>query len=448
MLFEQIVSPRCKRGLVKEEDEKEKKCFCNKNFTVDEIKQMVKLLKGKELIWENNACTIEDKSFEAFSNQLNAMMSKYSINTCIRKIHFLAQAIHESASLSTTEELPSKYASSKSIYKGRGIIQLTGSRDKGSEYYNLPGSYEAYANYIKKPEIKITPSIVASDIFYCVDSAGWEWSVEKKAPKHHFRSDIEKGILNKTPECKNYKEEIANKSLNEIADFEDKYLFTISILLNGFDPEIGEPNNWKERLKLYELLRDKFFKYNELCEASSEKKSKKRAPWMKLAWLEEAKKLKETGSNNEIQKYFKDTAYEKPMKDNTKNEKDIAWCAAFVNWIMRHYGYEGVKTDQGYDAVRALKWATWPEGRDLGKPVYGAIAVKKRPGGGHVGFVAGKKGNGIVILGGNQSQKLCCVSYEVSDYFAYIVPTNYSVTEEDYNLPEYKGNPGVKGTEL
>ncbi|SNS04313.1 TIGR02594 family protein [Flavobacterium sp. ov086] len=188
--------------------------------------------------------------------------------------------------------------------------------------------------------------------------------------------------------------------------------------------------------------------FNGKCDDIVEKKNAEttgeRAPWMKLAWIEEAKKLVETGKNKAIQKFFEKTPYEKSMKDGTTDEKDVAWCAAFINWIMTNYGYKGI---EGYDAVRALKWANWDEGRDLKKPVYGAIAVKTRKGGGHVGFVAGKKGNKIVILGGNQGDALCCVTYSESNYFAYIVPKDYQVIEEDYNLPEYEGNPGEKGSE-
>jgi hypothetical protein len=46
--------------------------------------------------------------------------------------------------------------------------------------------------------------------------------------------------------------------------------------------------------------------------------------------------------------------------------------------------------------------ANWNEEKDLGKPVYGAIAVKKRSGGGHVGFVAGKQGKIIEFEGQNK----------------------------------------------
>ncbi|SHL45542.1 TIGR02594 family protein [Flavobacterium saccharophilum] len=184
------------------------------------------------------------------------------------------------------------------------------------------------------------------------------------------------------------------------------------------------------------------------CEDIEEEKSEstdfERAPWMKLAWIEEAKKLKETGSNEEIQKFFNNTPYEKSMKKKTENEKDIPWCAAFVNWVMTNYGYTGLNR---FDTVRALKWATWPEGKDLKKPIYGAIAVKTRKGGGHVGFVVGKKGSKIVILGGNQGNALQCVTYNESDYFAYVVPKNYDVMEDEYNLVEYNGNPAKKTSE-
>jgi uncharacterized protein (TIGR02594 family) len=186
-----------------------------------------------------------------------------------------------------------------------------------------------------------------------------------------------------------------------------------------------------------------------VCENAKKEDNQKentgeRAPWMKIAWEEETKKLKETGSNKEIQKFFDGTPYEQSMKNGTTNESDISWCATFVNWVMTKYGYKGV---EGYNAVRALKWADWAEGVDIKKPIYGAIAVKRRTGGGHVGFVAGKKGNKIVILGGNQNNALNCSKYSESEFFAYLVPKDYEVFDEDYKLPEYEGNPNEKGSE-
>jgi uncharacterized protein (TIGR02594 family) len=186
-----------------------------------------------------------------------------------------------------------------------------------------------------------------------------------------------------------------------------------------------------------------------VCENAKKEDNQKentgeRAPWMKIAWEEETKKLKETGSNKEIQKFFDGTPYEQSMKNGTTNESDISWCATFVNWVMTKYGYKGV---EGYNAVRALKWANWAEGVDIKKPIYGAIAVKRRTGGGHVGFVAGKKGNKIVILGGNQNNALNCSKYSESEFFAYLVPKDYEVFDEDYKLPEYEGNPNEKGSE-
>lgn len=205
------------------------------------------------------------------------------------------------------------------------------------------------------------------------------------------------------------------------------------------------------QLELKEVHYDQGAKqlFNGVCENTTKEENPKentgeRAPWMKIAWEEEVKKLKETGSNKEIQKFFDGTPYEQSMKNGKKNESNISWCATFVNWVMTKYGYKGVK---GYNAVRALEWANWTEGIDIKKPVYGAIAVKRRTGGGHVGFVAGKKGSKIVLLGGNQNNSLNCSKYSESEFFAYLVPKDYEVFDEDYNLPEYEGNPNEKGSE-
>lgn len=168
---------------------------------------------------------------------------------------------------------------------------------------------------------------------------------------------------------------------------------------------------------------------------------------MKTAWEEEAKNLVETGTNKEIQKYFDNTPYENDMKNGTKNESQISWCASFVNWVMENNGMDGVDSDSNWDSVRALKWADWKNGKKIDNPVYGAMAVKKRNGGGHIGFVVGKKGNKLVILGGNQGNKLNAVTYEKSAFHAFVVPVDYPIDEYCYNLNEFTGNPENNSTE-
>lgn len=428
---------------------KQKTCYCNRDFTESEIRSLVKHMRGKEEIWEST--DMDRESFADLTMELNAMFRKYDINKCIQKIAFLANVYSETSFFRTAGEESSAHASSGYKYKGRGIQQLTGD---GSD----PVAYKDYDE--KVPEDIVTyPELVATKLFLAVDSGGWFWSVYKKIP--NWNENPNKSYSQAEKDAMKFKREYFSKALgktlNETAllmeDEEERYYFLICKVLNGYTLthklEVN-PNGWEHRKQGLSNLKT-WFKYDKkICdgEVVAMPNLEGRAPWMELVWKEEAKNLVETGTNKEIQKFFDGTPYENQMKNGTKDETDIAWCAAFVNWIMKHYGYEGVTTDKGYDAVRALKWATWAEGKDLGKPVYGAIAVKTRSGGGHVGFVAGKKGNKVVILGGNQSQKLYCVSYDVSDYFAYVVPKNYEITDADYNLPEYKGNPGAKGSEL
>lgn len=113
------------------EDIKVKKaeCFCNRDFAVDEIKCIVQQLRGSKTIeplFDAKNCDLpaSDKTYERFTEELNKVCTKYEINTCIRKIHFLAQIAVEAALFHTTEE----YGGSKARYApfyGRGLKQIT-----------------------------------------------------------------------------------------------------------------------------------------------------------------------------------------------------------------------------------------------------------------------------------------------------------------------------------
>lgn len=243
-------------GVKKIENKSEKDlCFCHKKFSENDVRKLVKMFKGSETIWEGQAlkggkratCNIDDKSFTALTNALNSAFENYKIKTCAQKMHFLAQAITETGTFSSSEETASQHASSQSVYKGRGVLQITGTQD-GSKLYNNPGPYEKYADYKVNHNIVKHPNIISNNINYCIDSGGWIWSHGKKMPEAPSGAVDRWGM------------ETSGKSLNELAVFGDKYLELISVLLNGRGKD-DMPNGWKERKANYNLLKTGFFKY-------------------------------------------------------------------------------------------------------------------------------------------------------------------------------------------
>ena len=241
-------------------DKKERKkteCFCNKDFEEKDVRKLVKLLKGSESIWEGQAlkggkrvdCFINDKSFATLTNELNATLKKYQINSCIQKIHFLAQVCEETGTFTLSEETKSKYASSQSIYKGRGILQLTGIKNESETYYDQPGPYKSYAEYKSDQNIVKKPEIVASHIQYAIDSGGWIWSINQKMTNNPNSQAITRWGL-----------ETLGKSLNELSIYEDKYFELISVLLNGRGND-NMPIGWAARQSYYNILKTGFFFY-------------------------------------------------------------------------------------------------------------------------------------------------------------------------------------------
>lgn len=196
--------------------DEEKECFCVKDFTEEDIKSFY---NSKKLFSAKN-CPLpnEIKTYTAFTDALNKAMKDNNIDTCLKKAHFLAQIETESDRLNTTMEYASgwDYDSSTHLdgynkyklyldnikkkkdnpylvnntkelkrsynrykeclshghnskgdgpkYKGKGLIQLT-----------WKDTYEKYFNHLGKPKLIETPEVVANDLSFTCDSAGWFW---------------------------------------------------------------------------------------------------------------------------------------------------------------------------------------------------------------------------------------------------------------------------------
>ena len=131
--------------------------------------------------------------------------------------------------------------------------------------------------------------------------------------------------------------------------------------------------------------------------------SYKRAPWMEIAkneiGIEEIYGIK--NNNPRILEYHEAAGYNKKLMgreitdDWIGNIRD-AWCGSFVYWCLWKSGIK--KEDLNKKGYNAFSWKNW--GKKVDKPAYGAIAILSYS---HIAFVAGKKGDEIILLGGNQT---------------------------------------------
>jgi uncharacterized protein (TIGR02594 family) len=103
----------------------------------------------------------------------------------------------------------------------------------------------------------------------------------------------------------------------------------------------------------------------------------------------------------------------------------------------------------GTNNAVALSWKSY--GTKLARPAYGCIAVFSWGGGkGHVGFVVGKQGSSLLILGGNQSNAVNVTAFATDQIVAYVVPSGYTVPASAYQLGgsggRVRNNSGVSDT--
>jgi uncharacterized protein (TIGR02594 family) len=99
----------------------------------------------------------------------------------------------------------------------------------------------------------------------------------------------------------------------------------------------------------------------------------------------------------------------------------IPWCALAVNYALIAEGFPG------NDSLWALDFRNY--GTRLAGSARGAIATKKRQGGGHVFLVVGRTRDGEIIgRGGNQSDMVCDALFDPNE-LQYNWPPNYPLPE-------------------
>lgn len=101
----------------------------------------------------------------------------------------------------------------------------------------------------------------------------------------------------------------------------------------------------------------------------------------------------------------------------TYNADSVPWCGLFIAHIMDASGFVPVKI-----AVRAKSWANFGVAIT---PVWGAILVFNRPGGGHVCFYHAEDETHYHVLGANQSDSVNIMRIEKSRLTASRWPAAY-----------------------
>lgn len=140
-------------------------------------------------------------------------------------------------------------------------------------------------------------------------------------------------------------------------------------------------------------------------------------PWFSIA-RKEIGVHEAPGVNNSarVQDYFGATSLGPHTPDS------IPWCSAFANWAMKQAGFACT------NSAAARSWLDW--GVPLMGPQLGCVIVFSRPLGGpasgHVGFVAqlpSPNAANVMVLGGNQSDRVCIEPYPIARVLGWRWPT-------------------------
>jgi uncharacterized protein (TIGR02594 family) len=114
-------------------------------------------------------------------------------------------------------------------------------------------------------------------------------------------------------------------------------------------------------------------------------------------------------------------------------EDETPWCGTFVAAVLRESGV--AIAPQWY---RARAWLDW--GLRLHAPTLGCVVVFERAGGGHVGFVVGRDAAGrLMVLGGNQSNRVSIAPFDMSRVLGYRWPSSEPLSAE-FSIPLLASN--------
>lgn len=141
--------------------------------------------------------------------------------------------------------------------------------------------------------------------------------------------------------------------------------------------------------------------------------------WLAAAWRELGQKeIAGSADSARIVGYFREAGHATVRDDET------AWCAAFLGAMLERAGRRSTRS------LRARSYVAW--GAPLEQARFGAVAVLTRgsdPALGHVGFVVGETDDGLLLLGGNQSNAVTVQAFARSRLLALRWPEETASAE-------------------
>lgn len=132
-------------------------------------------------------------------------------------------------------------------------------------------------------------------------------------------------------------------------------------------------------------------------------------PWLQVALGEYDETRGVNGKHNP-----RISEYQKTIPGNEKADDQTDWSSAFAEWSLNKVGILGPKKRN------ARAWANW--GREVKSPELGAIAVFNFQGTEHVGFILGETPDSLVVIGGNEVDRVEARRYYKHDVVTYRMP--------------------------
>jgi len=146
-------------------------------------------------------------------------------------------------------------------------------------------------------------------------------------------------------------------------------------------------------------------------------------------WLTEAKRHLGLVEIKGVEHAPEILAFWKAVKMGGIKDDETPWCASFAGACFEACG---IKSARSGWAKAYLNW-----GSTLPYPIYGCLGVfSRKGGGGHVGFVVGVDDRErLMVLGGNQNNKVSIAPFNKDRLLCYRWPKQIAIPSNNQPLP-------------